>query len=138
MELFIGFAGFALIIGVSCVGGAINEWVKNVSKAKGLSGRDAKQILQELKALRQEVAELRGGVGGEPRTAGDGKDIVGRLDRLQQEMTALRDTTTEFDMSVDAALDRLEQRLEHVESCTTARAEGNEAVTVSAGRARVR
>jgi hypothetical protein len=37
------------------------------------------------------------------------------LDELRHEVRALRDTSTKFDVAFDAALDRLEQRLEHVE-----------------------
>lgn len=116
--------GIAIIVGVSCVGGALVELAKNIGKGKGFSGRDAKQILAELKALRAEMAELR---GTGKAAGGAGPDIVSRLDRLQTEMTALRDTTTEFDMSVDAAIDRLERRLERVEERAAVPAAGTEA-----------
>ena len=105
------FIGIAIIIAVFSGGVSLHEYVKRMGPS---SKRDAKQILQELKALRAEMAELResGRAGG---TGKAGPDIVSRLDRLQEEMTALRDTSTKFDMSFDAALDRLEQRMERVE-----------------------
>jgi biopolymer transport protein ExbB/TolQ len=37
------------------------------------------------------------------------------LEALRQEVAALRDTTTQYDLSFDAALQRLESRLGHVE-----------------------
>lgn len=38
------------------------------------------------------------------------------LDAIKREIVALRDTSTKFDMSFDAALTSLEQRMERVES----------------------
>ena len=37
------------------------------------------------------------------------------LEELRREITALRDTTTQYDMSFDTALQRLESRLSHLE-----------------------
>jgi len=40
---------------------------------------------------------------------------AGEVAALRREVQALRDTTTKFDLSFDAALERLEQRMDHVE-----------------------
>ena len=45
------------------------------------------------------------------------------LAALRQEMAQLRETTTRFDMSYDAALDRLERRLAQMEGHTMGAAE---------------
>lgn len=56
------------------------------------------------------------------------------LRELRQEVQALRDTTTKFDMAFDASLDRLEARVERVETRTTASGTTDEAATVLAAR----
>src|SRR5438094_807718 len=40
---------------------------------------------------------------------------IAGTDDLRQELAALRDTSTQFDMSFDAALQRLEARVRHLE-----------------------
>jgi hypothetical protein len=42
-------------------------------------------------------------------------DVTAQLNAIRQEMALLRDTTTKFDMSFDAALSRLEQRMDKAE-----------------------
>ena len=122
MELF---AGIALIIAVAGSVSALEQWVK--AKNKGLGQGEARRILDELKALRGDVAELQSGraAAGVPGRAGANSDVIGRLDQLQQEIAALRDTTTQFDMSFDAALDRLERRLDRVETGSSVAAAGS-------------
>lgn len=41
--------------------------------------------------------------------------LVEEVQALRRELTQLRETTTRFDMSFDATLDRLERRMENVE-----------------------
>ena len=57
------------------------------------------------------------------------------INGLRQEMAALRDTTTEYDMSFDTALKRLESRMDHVEGklITGARVSDSERVHVGIG-----
>jgi hypothetical protein len=46
-----------------------------------------------------------------------GKNVAGDdLRKLQEQIHELRDTTTRYDMSFDAALQRLEARVSHIES----------------------
>lgn len=46
--------------------------------------------------------------------------ILQQMEALRQEMASLRETTTRFDMSFDAALNRVEQRLNTLEDTTQA------------------
>ncbi len=50
----------------------------------------------------------------------DDAATLNALQELRQDVQALRDTTTKFDMTFDAALDRLEARVERVETRTAA------------------
>lgn len=43
-------------------------------------------------------------------------NIAVEIAALRQEVAALRETTTRFDMSFDAALTRLEQRVDHIDA----------------------
>ena len=112
--------GVAVIVGVSCGGAALIEFAKAFGKR--VAGGETKQVLKELRALREEMANLRGsevaGGGGATKSSGAAasKDILSRLDRLQEDMTSLRDTTTKFDMSFDASLERLERRMDFIET----------------------
>lgn len=42
-------------------------------------------------------------------------DVVNEIRQIQQQLHELRDTTTRYDMSFDAALQRLEARVSHLE-----------------------
>lgn len=44
-----------------------------------------------------------------------GVETRAAIDGLRQEMTALRDTSTQYDMSFDTALNRLDSRMAHLE-----------------------
>ncbi len=46
--------------------------------------------------------------------------LVEEVQALRRELTQLRETTTRFDMSFDATLDRLERRMENVEHSRSA------------------
>lgn len=49
------------------------------------------------------------------KSGGDSGDTAKHIAALRQEIAALRETTTRFDMSFDAALSRVEERLNTVE-----------------------
>ena len=53
-------------------------------------------------------------IKGRQRAAVD-KSTAEAIDALRKEMAGLRDTTTQYDMSFDTALKRLESRVNHVE-----------------------
>ena len=56
-------------------------------------------------------------------TAGDyarrARQTLNEIQALRQQMVELRDTTTKYDMSFDAALQRLESRMGHLEGRVT-------------------
>lgn len=60
-----------------------------------------KHKLEEMKILRGHSA---------------GNDVTAEIRQLQQQINELRDTTTRYDMSFDAALQRLESRVGHIET----------------------
>ncbi len=62
---------------------------------------------------RERMAALKQRVDGAPT-------LVAELQKLHSEMAQLRDTTTHYDMSFDAALQRVEARIESVEQGATA------------------
>jgi hypothetical protein len=49
------------------------------------------------------------------RGQGDNLDSRPEIEALRQELRALRDTTTQYDLSFDTALQRMESRMEGVE-----------------------
>jgi hypothetical protein len=62
----------------------------------------------------RKLAEIKARMGiGTDNTALN--EIKTELGALRQEVASLRDTTTTFDMSFDAAISRLEQRVDRVE-----------------------
>jgi hypothetical protein len=85
-----------LIFGVFGGGGLVVEALKNMNRTRlKIAELKAQQsdtsVQKELTAVREEMAALR------------------------QQVASLRDTTTQYDLSFDAALQRMEQRVEHVE-----------------------
>jgi hypothetical protein len=56
--------------------------------------------------------KLRSGAGGD-------SNVVRELQEMKQQMADLRDTTTRYDMSFDAALQRMESRMNMVEQRLT-------------------
>ena len=51
------------------------------------------------------------------RMGGEGRQVVsGELQEIKQQLAELRDTTTRYDLSFDAALQRIESRVGHLES----------------------
>ena len=47
--------------------------------------------------------------------SGLSNEVRAELNEMKSQLAALRDTTTKFDMTFDAALERLEQRVDRVE-----------------------
>jgi hypothetical protein len=56
------------------------------------------------------------------------------LDSLRREVAQLRDTSTQYDVSFDAALQRLEGRVVHLEQRGTSAAGTGESASVKVGR----
>jgi hypothetical protein len=50
------------------------------------------------------------------RGQGAGTEVASEIRKLQEQIHELRDTTTRYDMSFDAALQRLESRVSHLET----------------------
>jgi hypothetical protein len=44
-----------------------------------------------------------------------GSEVAAQMNALREEVRSLRDTTMQYDMSFDAALQRMEQRVGHLE-----------------------
>lgn len=59
----------------------------------------------------RKMAEIKARTGG-----GDPNEFKEALVALRKEMAELRDTTTRFDVSFDAAITRLEQRMDRAET----------------------
>ena len=68
-------------------------------------------IVRNVLAHRERIAKIQQGVDS-GRTTLTPADV----DALRREMAALRETTTRFDMSFDAALARVEERLDSLET----------------------
>lgn len=108
-----------ILVGISCTGGVLTEFAKASGRRRKGGTPEAKQILEELKALRRDVNALQQGASSPAASATaprNDPNLAARLAYLEQELAVLRDTTTQFDMSFDAALDRLEGRVNRVES----------------------
>lgn len=67
-------------------------------------------IVAILTAHQRKLAEIRA-----KGASGLSAEVRAELGELKSQITALRDTTTKFDMSFDAAVTRLENRLDRVE-----------------------
>lgn len=64
----------------------------------------------------REMAKIKSARGdGDKGDVKGSAEVVRELQAMRQEMALLRDTTTKFDMSFDAALSRLEQRMDKAE-----------------------
>jgi hypothetical protein len=86
MEWIVGLVAVFLIFGG---GHIVSEWLKGE---------------QEIRRLK--VQRAQGNVNG---------DTLRAIEDLRKEVAELRDTTTRFDMSFDAAITHLEQRMDRVE-----------------------
>ena len=68
------------------------------------------------------------------RLRGEGSgNVRAEMEALQQEMRTLRDTTMQYDLSFDTALQRIEQRVENIERRAISPEERNMA-ELSSGR----
>ena len=63
-----------------------------------------------------------------------GAETLQAVEELRAEVRQLRDTSTKFDVAFDAALDRMEQRVDRVESRVATVASDAEQVRVGSGR----
>ena len=67
-------------------------------------------------------------------TQGD-DSLRATVDQLRSEVRSLRDTTTQYDMSFDTALQRIERRVDSLENhAITARAEPLRNIEIQSGR----
>lgn len=57
---------------------------------------------------------------------GQGGDVVKQIEALRAEIAALRDTTTQYDMTNDQIVQRLEERLSRIEIKSAARSASEE------------
>ena len=62
----------------------------------------------------QELEKIRARQGSEG-TVQDSDELRAELNALKEQVLALRDTTTKFDLSFDSALDSMEERMKRVE-----------------------
>lgn len=67
-------------------------------------------VLKSYIQYKQRAAETRAEKAAHPDTA-----VLAELNDLKQRVTELRDVTTQYDMSFDSALHRVESRLSNVE-----------------------
>ena len=110
------FEMITAIVAIGVAGGVVGKILDTIGRfaAPGGGGRrDVRALHQEVQTLRAEMESLRQQQGG--TTGPGGADGATRLSQLEREIAALRDTTTKFDMSFDAALERLERRLAWIE-----------------------
>ncbi len=84
------------------------------SARPGYNAEAFHSLREEVRALHAELAEVKR-TGGRTAQAG-GANLSARVQAIEEEVANLRDTTTQFDMSFDAALDRVERRMDRMES----------------------
>lgn len=77
----------------------------------------------------REMAEIKARQGGRLS-----QEVQGELREMKAHLAELRETTTKFDLSFDAALTRLEERVERVEGRQVAASRTGEPARVGAGR----
>jgi hypothetical protein len=70
------------------------------------------RILRMLMEHREKMAAIR---GGQNAAGVSGRQDSDRLTRLENELKALRDSATTYDLSFDTALQRLESRVSRIE-----------------------
>ncbi len=74
-----------------------------------------KYVVESMNRTRIELAQLR---THQKDTQGSGREVEAlraEMTALRAQMSELRDTTTQYDLSFDTALQRMERRVEHVE-----------------------
>jgi len=90
MEWIVGLVAVFLIFGG---GHVLSEWIKG-----------------DIEIRRLKVERSAGNMGG---------DTLKAIEDLRKEVAELRETSTRFDMSFDAAITHLEQRMDGLERWTT-------------------
>ena len=68
-------------------------------------------IVAIITSHQRKMAEMKMQMGGKADSS-----VIEELKALKQQMAELRDTTTRYDISFDAALQRIESRVGHLES----------------------
>ena len=74
-----------------------------------------KSILDSMNKTRVELAQLRAQQQSETNIAPEMAALRQEVTTMKEELRSLRDTTTQYDMSFDTALQRVEQRMSHLE-----------------------
>ena len=59
-------------------------------------------------------------------------EVTAQIDELRDELRALRDTTMQYDLSFDTSLQRLESRMQHLETRTGVASQTEEQAPLSA------
>lgn len=67
-------------------------------------------IMTTMTKFLKDMAEIRARTAAQPSS-----QVAEELSKMRREMAELRETSTKFDMSFDAALTRLEQRVDRIE-----------------------
>jgi uncharacterized protein YlxW (UPF0749 family) len=87
-------------------------------------------LLAIVTSHRRQVLEMKLRV----RDSGD-ESLRATVDQLRAEVRSLRDTTTQYDMSFDTALQRIERRVDSLENhAITARVEPVRNIEIQSGR----
>lgn len=103
-----GFFEFIIAcVGISTVGSVLNSYIR----------------------YRQKVAELRLKSGSK-----SGQDSLVEMRALRNQMMELRDTTSEYNLSFDTALQRLESRITQLEQHIEQPERESQATSLNAGR----
>lgn len=121
------------IVFIGCASGVLKSFADAMGRRRSEASGEIKRILEELRELRADVGTLQQRNRTGSSSVGNGGvaltgDAASRLKMLEEEMTSLRDTTTQFDMSFDAALERLERRVDRMDG--TSSVAGNAGVNV--------
>lgn len=77
---------------------------------------------------RQQMARFQGGAG-----RGMFEELRAEIDMLRQEVRSLRDTSTQYDLSFDTALQRMDDRVEKLEKARIGQQAQPEEQTVMLG-----
>lgn len=91
-------------------------------------------IVAIITSHQQKMAEIKARIAN-----GLSEEVRAELNEIKTQIATLRDTTTRFDMTFDAALTRLEERMDHVEqqrpvTSSTAVSSSSSEATVTARR----
>ena len=97
------------------------EFINDVLSPLAVLGGIALVILASAKAkLEHRRLDMRQGQPVETRSALPEDRVLAELKAMQQQMAEMQNTSHQFDLSFDAALSRLEERVSRVETKTAA------------------